>query len=747
MAVLTSYTDTSGSRSVPVGDASGNEWEYAQSFEISEEATVTSVMAYFATVSAGLAGNLVVTIETDNEGEPSGTLADANATKSVDHATLSSDSWNTFTFDSGFTLAGYTTYWLHLAMSQAQGSNNNIDWRSIYPGAYSDGNACRYFSGSWTALTSEDCTFQIIGASYSYEDIAATISGSSSLSGTLSAFSVTDLTATITGTSSLSGVITLYPNWQTSNFRTLRRLIAIGNDEVWSEDVAGTMTQVADSVGDIDTSDMLSACEAYQKIFIANGTNKKVLDFINDKLTIASALTTPPLKGDTLTQATSGAAMLVDSVSADKKTIYGYRTTSATFDTTNTVSSDDAGGDTMDPATFTPATATSRSSGPFWYDWTKHPSKTTAMPSKAYLICTFRGRLVLAGNSNDPHQWYMSRQTDPFDFDYASGDAQSAVAGTNADAGKIGDVVRALIPYHDDYLFFGCANSIWLLDGDPTSGGTLQPLSDSEGIHGAYSWCFDADSNLWFWGTSGICMIPPGAGKPIPKTAVSLPNLLDDEDIDPSQYRIVFGYDKKRAGIFITITKLSDGTNSCYWYDLKTEGLFPETYPEQCGAYSLHYYNSNDDGYSDLLIGCRDGYIRKWNDAAKDDDIGLVDEAIDSYVLMPIMPIGGDADRYGRIRSTTFVNAGGNSGGEFSDSDSIEYSFYSGDSAEQVVEDIYDGAAAHTSGTISGLGRNNRIRSRVRGAYVGLKLGNDNAGETWALERVDLELDAKGRVK
>lgn len=511
--------------------------------------------------------------------------------------------------------------------------------------------------------------------------------------------------------------------------------------------MAGTLTQIADSVGDVNTSDLLTAFEGYQKVFIANGSNKKVIDFVNDKLVYNSALTTPPLKGDTLTQASTNAAMLVDSVSSDKKTIYGYRTTTADFNTTNHITSDDAGGDTMDPASWVPDTATSRSSGPFWYDWVKHPSKSTSLPAKVYLSCLYRGRGVLSGNPNDPFQWYMSRQNDLFDFDYASGDAQSAVAGQNADAGKIGDVIRALISYHDDYLVFGCANSIWILDGDPAAGGTILPLSDTEGMHGAQSWCWDALGNLWFWGTSGICKIPPGLGKPQTITALTLPELLNDESIDPSTYRICFGYDKKRMGIFITITTLADGTNSCYWYDLRTEGIFPESYPSSCGAYSLFYYNANSDGYSDLLVGSKDGYIRKWDNSAKDDDSGSTDTAINSYCLMPVVPLGGDVDRKGILRSTTFVLAGGSASGTYGDSDDIEYEFHVADNAEDVVEKVADGDTAHTSGTVSTVGRNNRIRDRVRGAYLGLKIGNDNSTESWVLERVDLEIETKGRIK
>ncbi|MDD5511621.1 MAG: hypothetical protein PHI12_12555 [Dehalococcoidales bacterium] len=592
--------------------------------------------------------------------------------------------------------------------------------------------------GSWVAEPTYDAMFEIYSGAQTTE-LSGTINGQGSFIGLLGVYANQSLGGSFVGTGSLGGGILLKPNWRTERFKTIQHLVAIGNDEVWSETMAGTMTQVAASVGEINTSDMLSAFEAFQKVFIVNGANKKVLDFINDKLTVAAPLTTPPLAGDTLTQAASGAAMIVDAVSADKTTIYGYRITDATFDTTNSVTSDNEGGDTMGPSSFVPATATSRSSGPFWYDWVPHPSKITQMPVKAYLSCLYRGRAVLAGNPEDPHQWYMSRQADLFDWDFASNDAQSAVAGTNADAGKVGDVIRALVPYHDDYLFFGCANSIWLLDGDPAAGGTLQPLSDTEGMHGAYSWCFDSEGNLWFWGTSGICVIPPGPGKPVCRTAHILPKLLDEENIDPARYRIVFGYDKKRTGIFISITKLADGTNSCYWFDLKTEGLFPERYPEQCGAYSIHYYHTNDDGLSDLLVGCRDGYIRHWDDAAKDDDIGLVDQAIDSYAVVGPAAMGNPPGREGTLSGVQIETGGGNIGGAEADSDPITYSIYTDLTAGGVIEKAIANNSRLTRTVLApGCRRGTRNRQVVRGAFGAVQLRNNTKGQSWAVEKLVL---------
>jgi len=72
-------------------------------------------------------------------------------------------------------------------------------------------------------------------------------------------------------------------------------------------------------------------------------------------LTKATAMTTAPAAGDILTQATTGATMVVRSVSSDKKTITGTQTSDTAFTTAYAVSSNNTGA-TMSPATFTPAT-------------------------------------------------------------------------------------------------------------------------------------------------------------------------------------------------------------------------------------------------------------------------------------------------------------------------------------------------------------------------------------------------------
>ena len=255
---------------------------------------------------------------------------------------------------------------------------------------------------------------------------------------------------------------------------TTRRLVVVANSKVEYEDVAGSLVAITNAT-DVDTADQLVMFEAFQKAIIVNGAILRVADFINTKIDLGSGneLTAPPAKGDILTQTTGGAKMVVDFVDSTMRYIYGY-TTSGTFVTTagyTLASGDETATMNPNPAP-KPNVVSQASTMPHWYNYTNYPdivlsiedyglaigaTKTFgSLPAKAYLGCLYRGRAVLSGNPEYPHQWYMSRQADIWDYAYLASDAQTPVVGNNADAGEVGDIIRALIPYKDDYWYFWC---------------------------------------------------------------------------------------------------------------------------------------------------------------------------------------------------------------------------------------------------------------------------------------------------
>ena len=496
--------------------------------------------------------------------------------------------------------------------------------------------------------------------------------------------------------------------------------------------MAGVMTQVAGAT--VDTTDNLTLFSGLQKAFVVNGSILGVVDFANTKLT-CSALTTPPAKGDILTQATSGAVMVVDFVTTAKTAIYGFTTTTALFDITHTVSSNNAGA-TMNPSTFTPSAVAEGRTAPHWYPWTKYPGSVGDMPSKAYLGCFYRSRCVLSGNPAEPHAFYMARSGNPWDWTYAANDAQSPYKDGLASAGQVGDIIRALIPRRDDYLVFGCNTSTWILQGNPCEGGQLYPVDDNTGIYGGTAWCWDMAGNLWFWGSNGIYVMEGGQGRPVCKSIVPLPRLVKDEAADPSTHRICFGLDPVRGGIVISITILATGVNSCYWYDTHTDGFFPEIYPALSGAYSLLNFQANDPDDRGLIAGCTDGYIRTWDDTAKSDDVGITTQAIDSKVILGPIPADPKSLAPAMITDVHVETSGGTTGGSESDSSPVTVKLFAAETAEEVLENAATGTPniATTSRPIGP--RVSKNNYHLGGRYFGVELQNNTIAQSWAIENV-----------
>jgi len=514
----------------------------------------------------------------------------------------------------------------------------------------------------------------------------------------------------------------------------------------------GTMVKLDASDGEIDTSDNLTLIPAFGKVIVLNGANKKVYDPINSKIATASILGTgenPPDPGTELTGGSSGAKMTVDYITAltDACTIYGFRTTTATFTAGETVTGTDDDGNDIEFA-MTAANEVAPSPG-HWYDFTPFGNSATfgTLPSKLYLGAMYLGRLYLAGDPNNATEWRASRQGGIFDYLNDADDVQSACAGGDVEFGKLQDIPRALIPYENDYMIFGCYGTIYALIGDPMQGGSAKRIADKVGVFGSQSWTFDEEGNLWWYGTGGIYRMPKGLGPIQNMTEYRLPNIIYSEAADPSTHRICLGWDVRRHGLVIAIVNLSTGVNSCYWYEKRVDGFFPELYPEECSPYSMLYYDSPAAAQRDLLFGCRDGYIRQSLETATSDDIGGSDEAIDSYVCFGPFGLGEHIGDEGIIGQVYGILAGGGSSGTHTDSNNVTYYIYVGDSPEQVMERVDAGTYAIT-GTVYGPGlqRGKKQLKTVRGKFAAIKLQNNTADQSWGFEEIEVEVTPAGRL-
>jgi hypothetical protein len=507
--------------------------------------------------------------------------------------------------------------------------------------------------------------------------------------------------------------------------------------------MAGTMTVLTDSIGEIDTSDMLSMAEGFQKCWIANGSKLKIVDFVNVKLTTSATTVVP--KDTILTQNQTGgnyAYMLVDFSTTTEIFGYAYYAGSATTFVAGTAV-------TGGPATFTP---TDVDKAPHWRSWT---ALKGSMPEKAYLVCRYQNRIVLSGNPAEPNQWYMCRSGDPYDWLYTANDAGSPVKGQQSSAAQVGDIIRALAPYKDEYLVIGCNNSVWVLFGNPCEGGQMRVLTQETGIFCGTAWCWGPDSRLYFCGTSGLLYRATIPGGVVNLSVRRLPNIVRDDPFAAPTHRVSMAFDKDRNGILITVTHLETAANSNYWYGLqategddKLGGFFPEDYPPTCAAYSSIYYDSDTAAHRALLVGGADGYIRKFDDSKKSDDAGTADTAIESFVGFGPFPMGDGERKEGTVESLDLTTATGIASTS-DDSGDVDYKVFSGRTAADVVKSFNANTLPKIAGTFKGPGnrRGSTRRQKARGLYGMLRIGNSVIDKSWAFETLEVSGDLSGKAK
>lgn len=275
------------------------------------------------------------------------------------------------------------------------------------------------------------------------------------------------------------------------------------------------------------------------------------------------------------------------------------------------------------------------------------------VPTGCRHLCMYRERMTLANQENSPHIWYQSRQSDPYDWDFSEDDAGAAVAGLNATAGSPGEPITALAAFNDDFLVFGCTNSLWVLRGDAAYGGMLDNLSSDIGIVSGSAWCRIPSGEMVFLSRDGMYYVQPGAGSPpSPLSRDKLPRRLLDIDIGNPMVSMV--YDVRYKGVHLYIT--DDGKQQRHWWvDWKTMSYWPVRLQVDHEPTRVKRHDSESAEESAVYLGCRDGHIRRYHDSFTMDDGSPIQSRV---VLGPIRTAGSHYDR-GRIEEMQGIMGNG----------------------------------------------------------------------------------------
>lgn len=524
----------------------------------------------------------------------------------------------------------------------------------------------------------------------------------------------------------------------TTNNQPYRRIVvASANGSLYKEGYYNTFDTVSSSLT-LASDRQVHAAERFQKLYIADNGNPR----------ITGTTTTNGINGTTFDSAAI-ADWSVYSIDADDDMVvltapetgvtggsYEITTVAAGSLTLTTSASSTAGDATFRiercPKIYDPAANTLTR----WVATTGLGSVPLGCP----LICCYRDRMVLAGAPVAPHAWYMSRQGNPLDWNYgaSSNDAGRAVAGTNTESGLLGEPIYALIQGGDNFLIFGCENSMWVMRGDPAYGGGIENISWNLGIVDAKAYTFGPNGEIVFLSRDGLYMMPPGGGNPQPASRDRLPEEL--LRLDRSIFHVSLAYDVQDRGVHIFLTHRDGSGQYHWWMDWETKGLWPfqvaATTFDPTYCMTLNSTVACDNG---VYLGCRDGYVRRFHQRAERDD----STAFSSYVdIGPLQAAPAYAD--GIVRELSGVVA--------ADSGDVGFALYTGESHE----DAQDKTTAFYSGTwvdtvaatgIPRTGLNYKHRPRARCASWKLRLSNGETGRAWSVERITAIVDQDGRQR
>ncbi len=341
------------------------------------------------------------------------------------------------------------------------------------------------------------------------------------------------------------------------------------------------------------------------------------------------------------------------------------------------------------------------------------------------LICTWRGRTVLSGLLDDPHNWFMSAVNEPTDFDYLPVDFSptQAVAGNNSRAGLVGDVVTGLIPYSDDVLIFLGDSTIWMMNGDPVAGGQIDLISDSIGGAWGVAWCKDPYGTLYFFSNkTGIYSLVPGQ---LPqRISQQIEQLVNS--INTGDNAIRMSWDDRFQGLHVFVTPLAaPAASTHFFWEWRTGAWWTDTFGNtNHSPLTLCVFDGNLPGDRCVLLGSWDGYVRTLSPSSTDDDGTAISSSV---VIGPLNTKDLDEillkDIQGILGST---------------SGSVAYSVYVGATAELALA-----SGAVSSGTFAA-GRNllSPVRRSGHGIYVKI-----TATSQWAIEAIRARVATQGKIR
>jgi hypothetical protein len=256
---------------------------------------------------------------------------------------------------------------------------------------------------------------------------------------------------------------------------------------------------------------------------------------------------------------------------------------------------------------------------------------------------------------------------------------------------------------------------MWIMRGDPAFGGQIDNLSKDIGILDKFALCYGPKKEIYFLSNRGFGVIPPGGAPPELLSQDRIPRELIN--VDPTLVNISMAYNDRQRGVHIFLVSSEGNPMDSWFYSIKYGAYWKDSYAQN--VYVCHQYKTDVAGYTDLIAGCDDGYLRKFTWTAETDD----GTNISSHVYCgPMRTAGNDAWDGVLMRIDGYLAQ--NSG------DVLCEVFY-GDAHMSMP----NASEADTERTWTGSGMQRAFRVCRRGGSTAIKLSSTGA-RSWSVEKM-----------
>lgn len=244
------------------------------------------------------------------------------------------------------------------------------------------------------------------------------------------------------------------------------------------------------------------------------------------------------------------------------------------------------------------------------------------VPYGCRILVRAMGRIFLSGDPTAPAAWFCSREGNPFDWDYGVVDDEGAAyAGTSGEIGVVPEPITALVPWIRQYLLIGCRNSLWLLNGNPRGGGVIAEVARGIGIVDATAHCVGPNYEVYMLGRDGLYFSDPACATCRPKQASRGPVPRELLDVSSQDCEVYMKYDIRNQGVLISIVYKNSRAGVKHWFfDTKNRSFHAERYPATMEPTSMFQFAGIDGKDDCVLLGGRDGRIRRHHKSSGTDD-------------------------------------------------------------------------------------------------------------------------------